>query len=78
MGITIPAKALLGLEAQFLESLLKLVQFLAQLRKILPCGIGFLLAFLGGAEFGFLVSSLVILKTVSCIVGSMHAPMLLA
>ena len=37
----------------FLDHLLKLVQFLAQLHERLLCGIGFLSAFLGGAVIGF-------------------------
>ncbi len=52
------------LEAQFLLSLLKLVLFLAQMHKNLPCRIGFLSAFLGSTEIGFLLSVLVILTTV--------------
>jgi hypothetical protein len=68
----------LGLEAQFLEHLLKLVHLLAQLRKILPYRIGFFSAFFGGAEIGFLCSVFLILTTVARIVHSMHAPMLLA
>jgi hypothetical protein len=70
--------AFLGLGALFLDFLLKLVQFLAQLRERLLCGIGFLSAFLGGAEIGFLCSIFLILTTVSCFVCSMHALMLLA
>ncbi len=49
------ALPLLGVS--FLENLLELVQFLAQLRERLLCGIGFLSAFLGGAEIGFSVPS---------------------
>ncbi len=40
----------------FLDHLLELVQFLAQLRKVLLRGTGFLSAFLSGAEIGFLRS----------------------
>jgi hypothetical protein len=68
----------LGLGALFLYCLLKLVQFHAQLRKRLLTGIGFLSAFLGGAEIGFFCSIFLILVTVSCIVHSMRTPMLLA
>jgi hypothetical protein len=45
--------AFLGLGALLLDCLLKLVQFLAQLSERLLCGIGFLSAFLDGAEIGF-------------------------
>ncbi len=40
-----------------LKHLLKLVQFLAQLRERLLRGIGFLSAFLGNAEIGFSIPS---------------------
>jgi hypothetical protein len=78
VGITIIPTAFLGLEAQFFKRLLKLVQSLAQLRKRLSCGIGFLSTFLVGAEIGFLHPVFPILTTVSPIVCSMRAPMLLA
>ncbi len=62
----------------FLEHLLELVQFLAQLRERLLRGIGFLSAFLCGAEIGFFRS--VFLKTMAIvsIVRRVRAPMLLA
>ncbi len=62
--------AFLGLGALFLDCLLKLFEFLAQLRKRLPCRNGFLSAFLGGAEIGFLRSVFLIPMTVSLIVCS--------
>jgi hypothetical protein len=42
------------LGACFLDRLLKLVQFLAQLRERLRSGVGFLSAFLGITEIGFI------------------------
>ncbi len=68
--------AFLGLGALFLDCPLELVQFLAQLCKRLFCRIGFLSAFLGIAEMGFLCP--IILTTVSCVVRSMRTPMFLA
>jgi hypothetical protein len=70
--------AFLGLGALFLDRLFKLIQFLSQLSKRLHCGIGFLSAFLCSAEIGFLCSLFLILTTVSCIVRSMRAFILLA
>jgi hypothetical protein len=62
----------------FLDHLLELVCFLAQLRKGLLYGIGFLSAFLSGAEIRFFRS--VFLKTMAIvsIVRRARAPMLLA
>jgi hypothetical protein len=68
----------LFLGAMFLDLLLKLFQFLAQLRRRVLCGIGFLSAFLGSAEFGFFHSVFLILTTIFCIVHSTRMPMLLA
>ena len=62
----------------FLENLLKLVQFLAQLRERLLRGTGFLSAFLSGAEIGFLRSIFLKTTTIASIVGRVCAPMLLA
>ncbi len=62
----------------FLENLLGLVHFLAQLHERLLRGIGFLSAFLGGAEIGFLRSVFLKTTTISSIVGRVSAPMLLA
>ncbi len=62
----------------FLENLLELVQFLAQLRERLLHEIGFLSAFLGGAEIGFLRSVFLKTTTIASIVGRVRAPMLLA
>ncbi len=69
---------LLLLGVLFLENLLKLVQFLAQLRERLLRGIGFLSAFLGGAEIDFLRSVFLKTMTIASIVGRVRAPMLLA
>ncbi len=78
VGIAILVLVFLGFLACFLESLLKLIQLLAQLCKALPCGIRFLSAFLGGTEIGFLLSILIILTTILGIVRSVCVPMLLA
>jgi hypothetical protein len=59
MAIATAALPLLGVF--FLKHLLKLIQFLAHLRKRLLRGIGFLSAFLGCAEIGLFRS--VFLKT---------------
>ncbi len=52
----------------FLDHLLKLVQFLAQLREGLLRGTGFLSAFLSGAEIGFLRSFFLKTTTIARIV----------
>jgi hypothetical protein len=62
----------------FLENLLKLVQFLAQLCKRLLPGIGFLSSFLSGTEIGFLRSVFLKTTTIASIVGRVCAPVLLA
>ncbi len=62
----------------FLQHLLKLVQFLAQLRERVLGGIGFLSAFLGGAEIGFFCSVFLKTTTIAGIVCCVRAPMLLA
>jgi hypothetical protein len=70
--------ALLLLGVSFLEHLLELVQFLAQLHERLLPGTGFLSAFLSGAEIGLFRP--VFLKTTAImnIVRCVRAPMLLA
>ncbi len=70
--------ALLLFGISFLDNLLELVQFLAQLRKRLLRGIGFLSAFLGGAEIGFLRSVFLEATTIMSIVGRVRIPMFLA
>ncbi len=70
--------AFLGLGALFFDCLLKLVQILAQLHECLLCKFGSLSAFLGSPEIGFHQPVFLIFTTVSCVVRSMHAPMLLA
>ncbi len=62
----------------FLDCLLELVQFLAQLCKRLLCRIGFLSAFLGSAEISFFHSIFLIPMTIFCAVHGIHAPMHLA
>jgi hypothetical protein len=62
----------------FLDHLLKLVQFLAQLREGLFRGTGFLSAFLSGAEIGFLHSVFLETTTIATIVRRAGAPMLIA
>ncbi len=62
----------------FLDHLLKLVQFLAQLREGLLRGIGFLSAFLSGAEIGFFCSVFLETTAIASIVRGVRAPMLLA
>jgi hypothetical protein len=62
----------------FLDHLLKLVQFLAQVCKRLLCGIGFLSTFLGGAKIGFFCSVYLEPMAISSIVHGVHGKMLLA
>jgi hypothetical protein len=62
----------------FLDHLLKLVHFPALLRKRLLCGIGFLSAFLSGAEFRFFCSVFLETTGIAIIVRCVRAPMLLA
>ncbi len=62
----------------FLKHLLELVRFLAQLRKGLLCGTGFLSAFISGAEIGFLCSVFLKTMTIPRIVRRARAPMLIA
>ena len=62
----------------FLDHLLKLVQFLAQLLKGLLYGIGFLSAFLSGTEIGFFRSVFLKPTAITSIVHCVCAPMLLA
>ena len=62
----------------FLDHLLELVHFLALLRKRLLCGIGFLSAFLSGAEIGFFRSVFLEMTAFTRIVRCVHALMLIA
>jgi hypothetical protein len=62
----------------FLDHLLELVRFLAQLREGLLYGIGFLSAFLSGAEIGFFRSDFLKTMAIASIVRRVCAPMLLA
>ncbi len=64
--------------AFFLDRLLRLFQLLAQLRKKVLCGIGFLSAFLSGTDIGFFLFVFHILTTIFCAVHSIRAPMILA
>jgi hypothetical protein len=62
----------------FLDHLLKLVHFLALLRKRLLCGIGFLSAFLSSTKIGFFHSLFLQTMAIASIVHCVHAPMFLA
>ena len=62
----------------FLDHLLELVRFLALLREGLLCGIGFLSAFLSGAEIGFFRSVFLKTTAIVSIVHRVRAPMLLS
>jgi hypothetical protein len=62
----------------FLENLLELVQFLAQLRERLLCGIGFLSTFLSGTKIGFFRSVFLKTAAIASIMRRVRAPMLLA
>ncbi len=62
----------------FLDHLLELVRFLAQLREGLLYGIGFLSTFLSGAEIGFFHSVFLETAAIASIVRRVCAPMLLA
>ncbi len=64
--------------ALFLDYLLKLVQFLAQLCERMLCGIGFLSTFLGDIEIGFFHFVFLIPTTILCVVRGIPAPMFLA
>jgi hypothetical protein len=66
------------LDVLFLDHLLELVHFLALLRKRLLYGIGFLSAFLSGAEIGFFCSVFLKMTAITSIVCRVRAPMLLA
>ena len=61
-----------------LDHLLELVHFLALLCKRLLCGIGFLSAFLSGAEIGFFRSIFLKTTAIASIVRCVRTPMLLA
>ena len=62
----------------FLDHLLELVRSLAQLREGLLYGIGFLSAFLSGAEIGFFRSVFLETMAIASIVHRVRAPMILA
>jgi hypothetical protein len=62
----------------FLDHLLELVHLLALLRKRLLCGIGFLSAFLSGAEIGLFCSVFLETTAIPSIVCRVRTPMLLA
>ncbi len=63
---------------RLLQRLLKLINFLGELGKVLVSGITSLSAFLSGTETGFFCSVLLVLTTLTGIVGRVCAPMLLA
>ena len=66
------------LGACFLDRLLKLVQFLAQLRERLRSGLGFFLPFLAAQKLDLFHSAFLKPTTISGIVHRACAPMLLA
>ena len=70
------ALPLLGIS--FLENLLELVQFVAQLRERLLRGNGILSAFLSGAEIGFFRSVVLETTAIASIVRRVRVPMFLA
>jgi hypothetical protein len=63
---------------RLLQCLLKLLNFLGQLRKVTVHGITFLSAFLSGTEIGFLLSVLFKPTTITSVVRGICTPMLLA
>jgi hypothetical protein len=60
--------------AQLLERLLKLLDLLAQLCKVLINGICFLTAFLSGTEIGFLLSVFLKPTSITSVVCGIRAP----
>ncbi len=66
------------LAACFLIAFSSFLNFLLICAKRFLCRIGFLSTFLGGMEIGFLRPIFLILTTITCVVHSVHAPMLLA
>jgi hypothetical protein len=70
--------ALLPFLTRLLQRLLKLLDFLSELRKVLVYGTTFLSALLSGTEIGFLLSVLFKPTTITSIVRGIHTPMLLA
>ncbi len=76
--IAIATAMFLLLGVLFLDHLLELVRFLAQLHEGLLCGTGFLSAFLSGAEIGFLRSVFLKTTTIARVVHRARAPMLIA
>jgi hypothetical protein len=74
-GIAAATPPLLGVF--FLDHLLKLIQFLAQLRKRLLYKMGFLSAFLSGREIRFFRSVFLKPMAITSIVHCVRAPMLL-
>jgi hypothetical protein len=78
VGITILVTALLPFLSGLLQRLLKLLDFLGQLRKVAVYRITFLSAFLSGTEIGILLSILFEPTTITSDVCGICAPMLLA
>jgi hypothetical protein len=70
--------ALVPFFTRLLQRLLKLLNFLGQLRKVLVYGIPFSSAFLSGAKIGSLLSVLFKPTTITSVVHGIHTPMLLA
>jgi hypothetical protein len=78
VGIAIATATFPLLGVLFLKHLLELVRFLAQTRKGLLSGIGFLSAFLSGAEIGLFHSAFLKMTAIARIVRCSRAPMLMA
>ncbi len=70
--------AFLAFLTRLLQCLLKLLDFLGWLGKVLVYGIALISAFLSGAETGFLLSVFLKPTTIASVVRGMCAPMLLA
>ncbi len=70
--------ALLPFLTGLLQCLLKLLDFLGQLCKVLVYGITFSSAFLSGIEIGFLLSILFEPMTITSVVRGICAPIILA
>jgi hypothetical protein len=70
--------ALLPFLTRLLQCLLKLLDFLGQLRKVLVSGITFFSTLLSGTEIGFLLSVFFEPTTITSVVCGIRAPMLLA
>jgi hypothetical protein len=70
--------AFLAFLAGLLQSFLKLLNFLGELREVMIYGTTFLTAFLSGMETRFLLSVFLKPMALTCVVRGIRAPMLLA